>query len=351
MPKPIKLSESTTERRQVYFQLVGTDGITPATGEAGGQPQRSINGGSWTNSDIGVLVAIGNGRYYATLGVDALAVAGWHIETRYKSANTAECPGDSFYVVNYDPHLGMSGPAIIPIGFSGIPALGETIYIDFVFVGAMGASVAPGTVFLSVFKDAAQHGATVTVITTRSTSHYYRAITLSEENGYEVGKTYTVVVTTTIEGVGCRALVAQFQLRNSSVDDIPADTYALLGAGRVTVRSPVANNNDLELYAGDDYNNSDNRAITFTGTSSNQWPDLTGATLNFYLNDGTSTGTGTVVTPTGTQVFRIEFTAAQTGALPKGRGLDYTIVATLASSSRKVTLVKGKLYVIDSEAS
>ncbi len=103
MPRLVKVSEATAARRRVYFQLVLSDGITPALAEAGGQPQISTNGGSWTNTGIGTLTAIGNGRYYADLTTGAVATAGDEIETRYKSLLTAECPGDSVQVVAFDP--------------------------------------------------------------------------------------------------------------------------------------------------------------------------------------------------------------------------------------------------------
>ncbi len=51
-------NESTATKRRVFFQLVdATDGITPETGEDGGQPQVSTNGGAWTDTGIGTLVA------------------------------------------------------------------------------------------------------------------------------------------------------------------------------------------------------------------------------------------------------------------------------------------------------
>lgn len=101
-------NQATAAKRRVYFHLVGVDGITPATGESGGQPQISTNGASWTNTGIGTLNAIGNGRYYADLTQGAVASSGDTIETRYKSANTAECPGDSVRVVAFDPDSPMA---------------------------------------------------------------------------------------------------------------------------------------------------------------------------------------------------------------------------------------------------
>lgn len=81
--------------------MVASDGVTAVTTENGGQPQVSTNGAAWTNTNIGVLVAIGNGRYYAELAAALLATVGDVLETRYKSGNTAECPGDSVEVVQY----------------------------------------------------------------------------------------------------------------------------------------------------------------------------------------------------------------------------------------------------------
>lgn len=108
----VKANEATASRRRAYFHLVGSDGITPATGETGGQPQVSSDGGAWTNTGIGTLSVIGNGRYYADLTQTLVATAGTIVETRYKSASTAECPGDSVQVVAFDPNdaagLGLS---------------------------------------------------------------------------------------------------------------------------------------------------------------------------------------------------------------------------------------------------
>lgn len=107
----IKLNEASATLRRVYFQLVEEDGITPATGEAGGQPQIAINGGAWTDTGIGVLVAIGNGRYYAELTAGALTPVAAIIETRYKSAATSECPGDSVQVYLNNPATSQFGAA------------------------------------------------------------------------------------------------------------------------------------------------------------------------------------------------------------------------------------------------
>lgn len=101
--RSIRVNESSGNQRRVYFHLTTGDGRTVALGEDGGQPQISINGGGWTNTGIGTLTSIGNGRYFAELDQAILTTAGDTIESRYKSVNTMECPGDSVDVVAYKP--------------------------------------------------------------------------------------------------------------------------------------------------------------------------------------------------------------------------------------------------------
>lgn len=120
MSKLVKANEATAARRRCYFHLVDeTDGKTPETGEAAGQPQVSTNGAAFTDTGIGTLTHLGNGRYYADLTQTLVATAGDQIETRYKSAATAECPGDSFQVVAFDPY------DIVRIGLTAIPNVAQ----------------------------------------------------------------------------------------------------------------------------------------------------------------------------------------------------------------------------------
>jgi len=105
MARQVQLNEAVAARRRVYFQCVDAfDGMTPELAEAGGQPEVSTNGAAFVGAAaIGVLVAIGNGRYYAELTAASVNTAGDLLETRYKSANTAEIPGDSIEIVNHNP--------------------------------------------------------------------------------------------------------------------------------------------------------------------------------------------------------------------------------------------------------
>ena len=105
MAREVQANEATAIYRRVYFDLRTTvsGGLDPALSEAGGQPQISTNGGGWTNTGIGTLVAIGSGRYYADVTQGAVATAGDVLETRYKSGTTIETPGDTIEVVAHNP--------------------------------------------------------------------------------------------------------------------------------------------------------------------------------------------------------------------------------------------------------
>lgn len=103
MPVLIKVNEAIALRRRVYFDIRNTDGISIIDTEDGQQPQRSTNGAAWTNSGIGVLHLIGNGRYYADLDQVTVNSVGSRIETRYKGASTVDTPGDCVQVVGFDP--------------------------------------------------------------------------------------------------------------------------------------------------------------------------------------------------------------------------------------------------------
>jgi len=83
------LSESTAANRRVYMLLVdATDGITAETGEGGGQPEISKNGGSFTSTSA-TLTHISDGYYYVELTAGELDTLGTAL-IRYKSANTIE---------------------------------------------------------------------------------------------------------------------------------------------------------------------------------------------------------------------------------------------------------------------
>jgi hypothetical protein len=125
-----------------------------------------------------------------------------------------------------------------------------------------------------------------------------------------------------------------------------------IGTGVFEVDSPIGPSGNVSVVRGDDYAAADNRQIDFIGTTVNQWPDLTGATLAFTAREISSdavilTKVPTVVTPTGTQKFRLELASADTKNLG-ARTYKYDVEATL-SSTRKVTLASGDFKVIEDQ--
>ena len=118
-----------------------------------------------------------------------------------------------------------------------------------------------------------------------------------------------------------------------------------IGGTDVTISSVIAEDGTtITIVRGDDYSASDSRAITWTGSTDDQWPSLSGATLKFTAknNMDSLTVTPTVTQPTGTQAFRMELTSTNTEIM-SGR-YKYDVQATL-SSGRVITLVVGEMIV------
>lgn len=106
-------SEGTAAQRRVFLHLVdATDGITPETGEAAGQPQLSKNGAAF-GSTTATLTAVANGLYYVELTGTELDTVGM-IAVRYKSANTAEAQV-LCQVIPWDPY------DTVRIGLTALP--------------------------------------------------------------------------------------------------------------------------------------------------------------------------------------------------------------------------------------
>lgn len=163
-------SEGTAARRRFPVYLVdATDGITPETGETGGQPQISKVGGAWSNTTA-TLTAIGNGAYYVELTASELDTLG-SFQIRFKSANTAEFNMDG-EVVAINIH------DAVRAGLTALPNVNS---------GSAGAIITSGTgtAQLSVSGGRANadvtHWSTVAVATPDSTG--YPKVTLKTGTG------------------------------------------------------------------------------------------------------------------------------------------------------------------------
>jgi len=90
--RTVRRNEATAAKRRLYFFLVdAVDGITAEVGEAGGQPEVSVDGGAWAGAgSIGTLTHVGSGQYYADVAQSVININNGLVIGRYKSANTTE---------------------------------------------------------------------------------------------------------------------------------------------------------------------------------------------------------------------------------------------------------------------
>lgn len=129
----VKENEATVAERTIMLRCFQTDGITIATGEAGGQPSvMTSTATTATTTGIGVLgTHAGFGMYPAVLTQTLVNTSGNGIWAAYKDTDTANCYSvpPSVQVVGYDPYnaanLALTGlPSAAPGGAGGMPIMG-----------------------------------------------------------------------------------------------------------------------------------------------------------------------------------------------------------------------------------
>lgn len=143
----IKAGETDATKRRVVFHLMNDDG-SPATGEAGNQPQIMVNEAAWTNTGIGVLLNPGGagagvnpeGRYYAILDASIVVTAGTRIETTHTPAGGPAQPGDSVRVTAMDLNvLDSTGVwAFLQAGATVPDSMGEAVLAIYNLIGGAG---------------------------------------------------------------------------------------------------------------------------------------------------------------------------------------------------------------------
>lgn len=363
-------NQATAAKRRVYLHLVdATDGMTPETGEAGGQPQISTNGGAWTNTGIGTLTAIGNGRYYADLTQAAVANAGDVIETRYKSANTAECPGDSVQVVAFDPD------DAVDLGLSNLDAavssrLAPTVASRTLDVSAGGEAGVDWANVGSPTTTVTLSGTTVKTATdvetdTQDIQSRLPAALVSGRMDSSVGAMAANVMTAAAAAAdfGTEIAAAVWDRLTSALTtvgsigklivdylDAAISSRAASGAS-VTIASPVIDDETIEIYPGDAYTTTHNRPFDFALTGA---PDLTNATVTLAIELGRTdvlTVTGSVLNAgSATQTARFQPTAANTALLTRYGTGAYTFQVQASWSgdtpAQPATIVRGSVNTI-----
>ncbi len=121
------------------------------------------------------------------------------------------------------------------------PKLEETIILDFVTSSSTGAAAdADSLPTAAVYEDTNDTPIlTPTVVKRTSLTGNYRVpVVCTAANGFEAAKSYNVVIAATIGGVAAKAVIASFQMRTRSVDDV--STYA--GGAVASVTGNVSGN-------------------------------------------------------------------------------------------------------------
>lgn len=126
---------------------------------------------------------------------------------------------------------------------------------------------------------------------------------------------------------------ADFDATTDSLEAIGAKVI-LLGTGSVTVSSPVASDTKVSLRRGDDQQDGIAGALEWSSTGGD-WlgGDITSATVAFRANhkrDGTNINkAGSIISPTATQVVRVELTSTETVLFTENGSMwDYGVQVT-----------------------
>ena len=103
------------------------------------------------------------------------------------------------------------------------PKLSETIYLDFITNDDTGAAADADTLpTCKVFEDANDTPILTPAVTKRvgETGNYRVAVACTADNGFEVRKSYSVVIAATVGGVAAKTVLDNFQLAARTVDDL-----------------------------------------------------------------------------------------------------------------------------------
>lgn len=196
-----------------------------------------------------------------------------------------------------------------------------------------------------------QSGMSETAVNVSGLSYYASAIVPVDASP---GDRYSLLVTVTVGGTDSVFWLALGQVGRGLTPEQATwleETHAkamLIGTGQAFVEVPIDGDSNITVRRSRDYQQADGLAIEWSNPDGT-WPDLTGATIVARVaRPGCKTSAlydfaASVVTPTGSQIVRLELTKAQLAIIAD----DYTyeLVATLTGGS-VVTLVDGQFRVV-----
>lgn len=136
----------------------------------------------------------------------------------------------------------------------------------------------------------------------------------------------------------------------ASIDDIKTKTDLITTGTEVTLVSPVTDDGNFTIYAGDDYAADESRELSWGPTDIWDALDFSGGTITLiiYRGDTTLEVEGTAGGTTGAKTVTVEMDADDTAAMAGVGAWSYQLHATLDSGS-EVTLATGRLTVVDAK--
>lgn len=233
--------------------------------------------------------------------------------------------------------------------------LEEDAYFDFVThhptTGA--ATDADSTPTAEVFEDATDTTVVALTVTKRTskTGNYRVPVTAAAADGFEVGKTYNVVASATVNSIAAKGVIGRFKVRTRGKDDLayPATSgrsLAVDASGQVTVGAMAADTLTASALASSAVTEIQSGLSTLDAAGVRTAVGLASANLDTQLGDlptaaenaaalmDLSNGVETGLTPR--QAFRL-MVAALAGKLSGAATTTITIRNAVADSKDRIT--------------
>lgn len=171
-----------------------------------------------------------------------------------------------------------------------------------------------------------------------------------EGNKYHYTLSYNAADRPTEEGIARykfssnnNTMYATLRITQTYTDEFATSVELMnskLSSSTISIISPLSSDGTtLSIIQGDDYLTIDNRNILFTGDVTDQWVDLTDATVIIGVYGTSISKECVVISATGMQQISLELTSSDTN-IPQGT-YDYDVQATLSNGSI-ITLFRGK---------
>lgn len=192
----------------------------------------------------------------------------------------------------------------------------------------------------------------VTLTVTNLATGLYK-ITGTIPSAYKAGDIVSVHIAATVSAVAGKRVIDTFNIDSYRLSDIGG----YVSGSNITVTAPVAETEDITVITGDDYHNTEGRALEWSN-SDGDWGDndITDCTVQFRavsnidstdVFPATGNKAGVVVTGTGTQLVRVVLSNEETKLLTPGEDA-YTYHLRVIDNERNETIARGNMTVVES---